>query len=356
MRRQHQKQLLALESRLRGEREEHSARLQRELEAQRAGFGAEAEKLARRHQAIGEKEARAAQAEERKFQQHILGQQKKELAALLEAQKRTYKLRKEQLKEELQENPSTPKREKAEWLLRQKEQLQQCQAEEEAGLLRRQRQYFELQCRQYKRKMLLARHSLDQDLLREDLNKKQTQKDLECALLLRQHEATRELELRQLQAVQRTRAELTRLQHQTELGNQLEYNKRREQELRQKHAAQVRQQPKSLKSKELQIKKQFQETCKIQTRQYKALRAHLLETTPKAQHKSLLKRLKEEQTRKLAILAEQYDQSISEMLSSQAVVSSILLSQRFREHLEHMCKYTWGIDSCKCNCCAQAPA
>uniref|UniRef100_A0A4X2KHV7 Serine/threonine-protein kinase TAO2 n=1 Tax=Vombatus ursinus TaxID=29139 RepID=A0A4X2KHV7_VOMUR len=247
MRRQHQKQLLALESRLRGEREEHSARLQRELEAQRSGFGAEAEKLARRHQAIGEKEARAAQAEERKFQQHILGQQKKELAALLEAQKRTYKLRKEQLKEELQENPSTPKREKAEWLLRQKEQLQQCQAEEEAGLLRRQRQYFELQCRQYKRKMLLARHSLDQDLLREDLNKKQTQKDLECALLLRQHESTRELEVRQLQAVQRTRAELTRLQHQTELGNQLEYNKRREQELRQKHAAQVRQQPKSLK-------------------------------------------------------------------------------------------------------------
>lgn len=84
-------------------------------------------------------------------------------------------------------------------------------------------------------------------LLLQDLNKKQTQKDLECALLLRQHEATRELELRQLQAVQRTRAELTRLQHQTELGNQLEYNKRREQELRQKHAAQVRQQPKSLK-------------------------------------------------------------------------------------------------------------
>lgn len=77
--------------------------------------------------------------------------------------------------------------------------------------------------------------------------------------------------------------------------------------------------PFTAQSKELQIKKQFQETCKIQTRQYKALRAHLLETTPKAQHKSLLKRLKEEQTRKLAILAEQYDQSISEMLSSQAL-------------------------------------
>uniref|UniRef100_A0AAV2KKX6 non-specific serine/threonine protein kinase n=1 Tax=Knipowitschia caucasica TaxID=637954 RepID=A0AAV2KKX6_KNICA len=99
----------------------------------------------------------------------------------------------------------------------------------------------------------------------------------------------------------------------------MEYNKRREQELRQKHSVEVRQQPKSLKTKELQIKRQFQETCKIQTRQYKALRNHLLESTPKVDHKAVLKRLKEEQTRKLAILAEQYDHSVNDMLSTQAV-------------------------------------
>lgn len=69
--------------------------------------------------------------------------------------------------QELNENQSTPKREKQEWLVHQKECLQQIQAEEEAGLLRRQRQYYELQCRQYKRKMLLGRHNLEQDLLRE---------------------------------------------------------------------------------------------------------------------------------------------------------------------------------------------
>lgn len=51
--------------------------------------------------------------------------------------------------------------------MHQKECLQQIQAEEEAGLLRRQRQYYELQCRQYKRKMLLARHNLEQDVIRE---------------------------------------------------------------------------------------------------------------------------------------------------------------------------------------------
>uniref|UniRef100_A0A4W6DDZ3 Serine/threonine-protein kinase TAO2 n=1 Tax=Lates calcarifer TaxID=8187 RepID=A0A4W6DDZ3_LATCA len=319
MRRQHQKQLMGLENKLKAEMDEHQLKLDKELENQRNSFSTEADKLAKKHQAILEKETKAALAEEKKFQQHILGQQKKELTSLLESQKRQYRQRKEQLKEELSENQSTPKREKQEWLIRQKECLQQMQAEEEASLLRRQRQYYELQCRQYKRKMLLARHNLEQDLLREDLNKKQTQKDLECAMLLRHHESTQELEFRQLSSVQRTRAELIRTQHQTELTNQMEYNKRREQELRQKHAMEVRQQPKSLKSKELQIKRQFQETCKIQTRQYKALRNHLLESTPKSDHKAVLKRLKEEQTRKLAILAEQYDHSINDMLSTQAL-------------------------------------
>lgn len=66
-------------------------------------------------------------------------------------------------------------------------------------------------------------------------------------MLLRHHESTQELEFRQLNSVQRTRAELIRTQHQTELANQMEYNKRREQELRQKHTVEVRQQPKSLK-------------------------------------------------------------------------------------------------------------
>uniref|UniRef100_A0A672NGB9 non-specific serine/threonine protein kinase n=1 Tax=Sinocyclocheilus grahami TaxID=75366 RepID=A0A672NGB9_SINGR len=319
MRRQHQKQLLALENKLKSEMDEHQLRLDKELETQRNNFSSEADKLSKKHQAILEKEIKAAQAEEKKFQQHILNQQKKELNSLLDSQKRQYRQRKEQLKEELSENQSTPKREKQEWLVRQKECLQQIQAEEEASLLRRQRQYYELQCRQYKRKMLLARHNLEQDLLREDLNKRQTQKDLECAMLLRHHESTQELEFRQLGLVQHTRADLIRTQHQSELANQMEYNKRREQELRQKHAVEVRQQPKSLKTKELQIKRQFQDTCKIQTRQYKALRNHLLETTPKSEHKTVLKRLKEEQTRKLAILAEQYDHSIKDMLSTQAL-------------------------------------
>lgn len=77
---------------------------------------------------------------------------------------------------------------------------------------------------------------------------------------------------------------------------------------------------------EMQIKKQFQDTCKVQTKQYKALKNHQLEVTPKSEHKTILKSLKDEQTRKLAILAEQYEQSINEMMASQAVGAASLPS------------------------------
>uniref|UniRef100_A0A671N8L9 non-specific serine/threonine protein kinase n=1 Tax=Sinocyclocheilus anshuiensis TaxID=1608454 RepID=A0A671N8L9_9TELE len=319
MRRQHQKHLLALENKLKGEMDEHRLKLDKELENQRNSFAAEMDKLIKKHQCTMEKDAKTFANDEKKFLQHIQSQQKKELNSFLESQKREYKLRKEQLKEELNENQSTPKKEKQEWLSKQKEKFQHFQAEEEANLLRRQRQYLELECRRFKRRILIARHNVEQDLMREELNKRQTQKDLEHAMLLRHHESMQELEFRHLSNIQKMRAEQIRLQHQTELTNQLEYNKRRERELRRKHVMEVRQQPKSLKSKELQIKKQFQDACKTQTRQYKALRNQLLESIPKPEHKTMLKRLKEEQTRKLAILAEQYDHTINNMLSTQAL-------------------------------------
>lgn len=69
--------------------------------------------------------------------------------------------------QELSENQSTPKKEKQEWLSKQKENLQHFQAEEEANLQRRQRQYLELECRRFKRRILIVRHNVEQDLARE---------------------------------------------------------------------------------------------------------------------------------------------------------------------------------------------
>ncbi|XP_067406224.1 serine/threonine-protein kinase TAO3 [Emydura macquarii macquarii] len=319
MRRQHQKQLIALENKLKAEMDEHRLKLQKEVETHANNSSIELEKLAKKQVAIMEKEAKAAAADEKKFQQQILAQQKKDLATFLESQKKQYKLCKEKIKEEMNEDHSTPKKEKQERISKHKENLQHTQAEEEAHLLSQQRLYYDKNCRFFRRKTMIKKHEMEQQHIREELNKKRTQKEMEHAMLIRHDESTRELEYRQLHTLQKLRMDLIRLQHQTELENQLEYNKRRERELHRKHFMELRQQPKNLKAMEMQIKKQFQDTCKVQTKQYKALKNHQLEVTPKSEHKTILKNLKDEQTRKLAILAEQYEQSINEMMASQAL-------------------------------------
>ena len=115
---------------------------------------------------------------------------------------------------------------------------------------------------------------------------------------------------------------------------QEEYMKRSQRELKKKHALELKQQPKSLKQKEILIRKQFRDTCKIQTRQYKALKGQVtgqlsllslsdqvIQTTPKDEQKNVLKKLKEDQRRKMAMLGEQYEQTIAEMLQKQSVFS-----------------------------------
>lgn len=56
MRRQHQKQLMGLENKLKSEMDEHQLRLDKELENQRNNFSMELEKLSKKHQAVLEKE------------------------------------------------------------------------------------------------------------------------------------------------------------------------------------------------------------------------------------------------------------------------------------------------------------
>lgn len=50
---------------------------------------------------------------------------------------------------------------------KQKENFQNLQAAEEANLQRRQRQYLELECRRFKRRILMERHKIEQQHLRE---------------------------------------------------------------------------------------------------------------------------------------------------------------------------------------------
>lgn len=64
MRRQHQKQLMGLENKLKSEMDEHQLRLDKELENHRNSFSMEVDKLSKKHQVIMEKEVRLCSLEE----------------------------------------------------------------------------------------------------------------------------------------------------------------------------------------------------------------------------------------------------------------------------------------------------
>lgn len=67
----------------------------------------------------------------------------------------------------MNEDHSTPKKEKQERISKHKENLQHTQAEEEAQLLSQQRLYYDKNCRFFKRKTMIKRHEMEQQNIRE---------------------------------------------------------------------------------------------------------------------------------------------------------------------------------------------
>lgn len=51
--------------------------------------------------------------------------------------------------------------------------------------------------------------------------------------------------------------------------------------------------------------------------------SQILQTTPKDEQKTIIRKLKEEQRRKMALLGEQYEQTIADMLQKQSVRISL---------------------------------
>lgn len=70
---------------------------------------------------------------------------------------------------------------------------------------------------------------------------------------------------------------------------------------------------------ESQIKRQYHNTVRIQQKQYKALQKQMIATVPKERHREVLRQTKEEQMRKIAMLALQYERTIADMAQKQTV-------------------------------------
>ncbi|XP_013387339.1 serine/threonine-protein kinase TAO1 isoform X2 [Lingula anatina] len=317
MRRQHQKILQQVESKFKVEMEDHKQKLDKEYETLIQTLTKELEKLRSKHLGELDRRTRHNQNAEKKLWKNITQQQETDMKMFVQQQKKDYKLNKEQIKKQIDDG--TPKKVREENIRTHKETLQQQQQQEEGKLINQQKVILEKEIRKFRRRKLLQYHTLEQELLREEISRRQAQLEFSHQMLLRHHESTQDLEYKQMAAVHRLRDDQMRKQHQTELANQREYNGRMERELKKKHALEVKQQPRSLKQKEQQIRKQFNDTIKIQQRQYKALKDQILQTTPKNEQKQVIKKLKEEQMRKIAQLGEQYENSIAEMLQQQNI-------------------------------------
>lgn len=327
MRRQHQKQLQSLETKLKAEMDELRQKLDKEFEGGLQSSNKELEKLLQKHTTDLEKKQRGSQMEEKKLFRTTNQQHDSALKSFQSQQKKDYKLNKEQMKKDLD---NTPKKEQDALLKTHKERLQSRQEQEEMDLINKQRIELEKLMRKLKGRLLLSRHTQQQDQLREELHKRQVMMEMEHVMLLRHHEQTQSMEYRHMKQIQNLRNEQMERQFGTELNNQADYNKTAQQELRKKHATETKQQPKNLRAKEQSIKKQYRDACKTQMKQYKALQGQMLQTTPREKHKQVIKKLRDEKMRKMATLGEQYRMSIQEMLESQSL--------RLDESQERECK------------------
>ncbi|XP_075156748.1 serine/threonine-protein kinase Tao isoform X2 [Haematobia irritans] len=338
MRREHQAALVKLEEKCKMEMEAHKNALDKEYDNLLHNFTRELERLEAKHQQDLERRMKQTTTAEKKLHKEISLKQECDRKSYDMQRKKDYKANKERWKRELSMDESTPKRQRDLTLQSQKDNLKQAEAQEEQRLLALQKKYIDLEMRKFKRRRLIMMHELEDQLLREELCKKQNQLEQAHGMLLKHHEKTQELEYRQQKSVHQLREEQINKQHDTELQNQKDYMERVKKELLRKHALEIRQHPKSLKQKELQIRKQFRETCKTQTKQYKRYKAQILQTTPKEQQKEVIKQLKEEKHRKLTLLGEQYEQSIADMFQSQSYKldeSQVIECQRTNEMLDY---------------------
>ncbi|XP_042204658.1 serine/threonine-protein kinase Tao-like isoform X13 [Homarus americanus] len=337
MRQEHQRAQAKLEEKCRVEMENHKHMLDKEYEVLLTQFSKELEKLRQKHEKEQEKKLDVCSIAEKNLQKDITGRHCNELKQFQSQYKKQYKENIEKWKKEHSQDPNTPKRQKEAQLQNQKEYLKASERQEEQKLVQQQAEYIQLEMRKFRRRSILTYYVKEQSLLKEELIKRQQQLEAAHSMLLRHHQLTQDLEYRQQRAIHALKEEQMNKQHQTELSSQHEYMKRVERELRKKHALQQKQQPKSLKQKEIEIRRQFRDTINIQRQQYKEYKAQILAKTPKEDQRAIIKRLKEDQRRKLAMLGDQYEQSIAEMLQRQSLKldeSQVVEQQQLTEKLE----------------------
>ncbi|CAD6197439.1 unnamed protein product [Caenorhabditis auriculariae] len=318
LRQQHVKEIKQCEERCTQERDVLRVKLDRELEQLTNTYGKEKQRVKVAHQNELDKKKREIEEGERKLRKQTASKNQQMMRVFATAQLKEYKHNKEIQKDRFRtmsmsrSSMETAMKEVKAQLNRQREQL-------EAEFETKQRAEADDELVRYRRSQLSRLHSLEEKLEEDDMNIQERQMETRQALLMKQHEMTRNLEIEHLTELHVLKKKHQDAQYESETANQNEYTRRLTEELRKKHALQSRQQPRDLKLKEQQIRKQYRQAVKTQTRQFKLWQTQLLQSVAREEQKEVSARLKEEQTRKLALLGSQYESQIKNMVKETTV-------------------------------------
>lgn len=329
MRRQHQTQLLQLEQKYKLELLDHQNKLDKESEVLESAYEKDTEKLRVRRESELAKKAKQIAGEEQQAVRQVRKQQKQELEVYTKevhkAAKQRADLRKLQEQDDVRKHRDTLTRSD-------KENTQVYIQEALDAKVAEQNHDATVQLRRFQRSKMIEYYQLEQALLKEEFGRMQVHLENQHEMSLRHHDSALELEQRQLAGLQRARADQMAQQHSAELHNQKQYTDKCEREMRKRHLLNTKRLPQSLKDKEAQLKKQFQEEVRAQDRLYKAQKEKLQASpspSPTAGSlrgsggstaslaKEAVRQLREEYDRRVSAMYTQYQQSLTDMLQQQ---------------------------------------
>ncbi|CAI4232440.1 unnamed protein product [Auanema sp. JU1783] len=318
LRQTHHKELQQFEEKCSTEVEALKARLDKELDQLLISYGKERQRVKVLHQSEIEKRRKEIDEGAKKLRKQVVARQHREMSAFCAMQLKEYKHNKELAKISLKDRGlSRVAYEQA--VKETKLNLTRNKQSAEAGFENKLRSELDSEMIKYHKAQLIRLQTLEEKLDDEELNVQEKQMENKQSMLLKHHEATKETEIlhqRELHSLKRRHQEV---QHDAESANQAEYTRRLTEDLRKKHAMQSRQQPRELKLKEAQIRKQYRQAVKTQTRQFKLWQNQLFQSIPKDEQKDFANRLKEEQKRKIALVASQYESQIENMVQEKTV-------------------------------------
>ncbi|CAI5445556.1 unnamed protein product [Caenorhabditis angaria] len=345
LRQSHHKELQQFEEKCGQEREILRIKMDKELEQLNSTYSKEKQRVRLSQNGELDKKKREIEEGEKKLRKNRANNIQQQMKVYSAMQLKEYKHNKEAQKTRLRAMnvsrstfESTMKDVKLE-LNRRKEMMEN---EYEAKL----REENEEELIRYRRQQLNLLHSMEEKLMDEDLNVQDRQTETKHALLMRQHEMTKELEMAHSNELQATKRRHLETQHEAESNSQNEYTNRQQEELRKKHALQCRQQPRELKLQEQQIRKQYRQVVKTQTRQFKLYLTQMMQIVGKEEQKEMSARLKQDQMSKIALLGSQYESQIKKMVQDKTVKLEAWqedeqreLSEKLEKELEELIAY-----------------